>query len=53
MAVEPYIEIDGGYARCPKCWTEIFPNQNCPDCGQEIDWSWFTRGDSKDKEGNK
>lgn len=41
MKIEPYIELDGYYTRCPKCWIEIMPDMDCPNCLQEIDWSWL------------
>lgn len=47
--IEPYIEIDGGYACCPNDYTEIFPYQNCPKCGQSIDWEWFKKGDNNEE----
>lgn len=48
--VEPYIELDGGFARCHRCWTEIRPTDDiCPKCTQKQDWSWF-RKTNKDKE---
>ena len=41
----PYIELDGGYARCSNCWNEVEPTGNiCPYCGQAQDWSWFGKG---------
>lgn len=40
--VEPYIECDGYYACCHRCWTEISPKDSiCPKCQQAQDWSWF------------
>ena len=40
--LEPYIELDGGYARCSSCWNEIAPNDSvCPHCKQIQDWSWL------------
>lgn len=42
--IEPYIECDGWYARCHRCWTEINPdNEVCPNCQQAQDWSWFKK----------
>ncbi len=42
---EPYVEIDGGFLRCPNCWTEIKPNniggERCVKCGQFFDWKDF------------
>lgn len=38
----PYIELDGGFARCSNCFEEVFPSDDiCPHCGQKQDWSWF------------
>jgi rRNA maturation endonuclease Nob1 len=40
--VEPYINPDGWYAQCYRCWTEITPtDKKCPKCGQKQDWSWL------------
>lgn len=40
--VEPEIELDGGYAYCVSCFTELEPRHDrCPKCGQKQDWSWF------------
>lgn len=42
--IMPYIECDGWYAQCHRCWTEIYPTDNiCPNCNQSQDWSWFTK----------
>lgn len=42
--IEPEIELDGGYAYCVCCFTEIYPKDNiCPKCSQSQDWSWFWR----------
>lgn len=44
-AQEPYVEIDGGFLRCPNCWTEIKPNYigspRCNKCGQPFNWINF------------
>lgn len=40
-AIEPYIEIDGGFARCSKCWNEVVCRQEYCRCGQKQDWSWL------------
>ena len=49
--IKPEIELDGGYAYCTRCTTEIFPNNNkCLECGQIQDWSWF--GKTKKTGGN-
>lgn len=41
----PYIELDGGYARCSNCFDEIQSTDNiCPHCSQVQDWSWFGKG---------
>ena len=38
----PYIELDGGYARCSNCFKEVKIDENiCPYCNQVQDWSWF------------
>lgn len=40
--IEPYIECDGWYAVCHRCYTEIDPrNDICPKCNQAQDWSWL------------
>ena len=40
--IEPEIELDGGYAICVRCKTEITPiNIICPICHQIQDWSWL------------
>ena len=42
--IEPYIECDGWYAQCRRCWNEIDPhNSICPFCKQLQDWSWFRK----------
>lgn len=42
--IEPYINADGYYAQCHRCWTEITPKDSiCPKCQQAQDWSWFTK----------
>lgn len=47
--VEPYINEDGWYAQCHRCWTELEPEEKvCPKCGQHQDWSWLKI--KKDKE---
>ena len=46
--VEPYINEDGYYPQCCRCWNELKPNQEiCPRCEQIQDWSWF--GGSKNE----
>ncbi len=40
-AIEPYIEIDGGYARCVRCREDLKPWQEYCSCGQKQDWSWL------------
>lgn len=38
----PYIELDGGYAKCSNCNEEVFPSDKiCPYCKQLQDWSWL------------
>lgn len=45
----PYLEIDGGYARCTNCWNEVTPKDNiCPKCNQIQDWSWFKKETKND-----
>ena len=40
--IHPYIECDGWFAVCHRCWTEIEPTDDmCPKCNQVQDWSWF------------
>lgn len=44
QAVEPIIQIDGGFCRCARCHREVTPNNRvCPNlkCCQLQDWSWF------------
>lgn len=42
--IEPDIEVDGGYAYCVRCGSEVKPdNEICQGCRQEQDWSWFTK----------
>lgn len=49
--LEPYINADGWYAQCHRCWHEIEPTDKiCPECNQVQDWSWF--GKMTKKEGN-
>lgn len=46
--LEPYIEADGWYTKCPNCWIEVYPKQkSCHKCHQLLDWSWL-----KEKEEN-
>ena len=46
--LEPYIEADGWYTKCPHCWVEVYPRQDkCHNCGQLLDWSWL----KKEKDG--
>ena len=45
IPIEPYIECDGWYAQCRRCWNEIDPhNSICQFCKQLQDWSWFWEG---------
>lgn len=42
--IEPYINEDGWYAQCHRCWTELEPEEDvCPECGQHQDWSWLKK----------
>lgn len=44
--IEPYINEDGYYPQCNRCWTEIEPYENiCPNCQQAQDWSWFHKSE--------
>ena len=46
--LEPYINADGWYAQCRRCWNEIEPKDTiCPKCNQNQDWSWFGRNKKK------
>lgn len=47
--IEPYIEADGWYTKCPSCWVEVYPKQDkCHNCNQLLDWSWLKE---KEKDG--
>lgn len=40
--IQPYVECDGWYCQCHRCWTEITPRDSvCPKCQQVQDWSWL------------
>ena len=40
----PYMELDGGFARCSNCRNEVQPtDKECSYCGQAQDWSWFCK----------
>lgn len=42
--IMPDVELDGGYAYCVKCYTELEPRQKvCPNCQQAQDWSWLNK----------
>ena len=41
MKMKPIIEVDGYYTLCPKCLIEVMPGWDCPNCLQELDWSWL------------
>ena len=47
IPIEPEIELDGGYAYCPKCYqTDLEPIAIitiCPKCGQLIRWDWMDK----------
>ena len=52
MPIEPYINPDGWYAECYRCWHEIDPhNSICPYCQQAQDWSWYYNRNKTNKEG--
>ena len=41
MPIEPYINSDGYYPQCGRCFTELDPYiEACPNCQQTQDWSW-------------
>ena len=49
--IEPYINADGWYAQCHRCWHEIEPKDNiCPKCNQAQDWSWFGKLNKNEEE---
>ena len=40
--IEPYINEDGYYPQCRRCWTELTPEEEvCNNCNQVQDWSWL------------
>jgi len=40
--IRPYINEDGYYPQCHRCWTELEHKQKvCSKCHQTQDWSWF------------
>ena len=42
--IQPYVECDGWYCQCHRCWTEITPKDSmCQKCQQAQDWSWFKK----------
>ena len=47
IPIEPEIELDGGYAYCPKCYQPdlepITIITICPKCGQLIRWDWMDK----------
>ena len=48
--IEPYINADGWYAQCERCWNEIEPHDKiCPYCLQLQDWSWFGKYTKKEE----
>lgn len=47
IPLSPYIELDGGYAVCNNCHSELEPWQEKCKCGQVQDWSW--RHNKEDK----
>lgn len=52
--IEPYINADGWFAQCERCFHEIEPTDNiCPYCFQLQDWSWLrlkTERSNKDEQ---
>ena len=43
MPIEPYINSDGYYPQCGRCFTELDPYiEACPNCQQTQDWSWLS-----------
>lgn len=39
--IKPYINEDGYYPQCARCWTELEPGEAiCHICNQVQDWSW-------------
>lgn len=52
--IEPEIELDGGYAYCRRCYTELDRWQHkCRRCGQLQDWNWLIQWEVKGKQLNK
>ena len=48
--IEPYINEDGYYPQCNRCWTELKHEQKyCPKCNQFQDWSWFRKDCDKNE----
>ena len=48
--LEPEIELDGGYAYCQRCCTELDRWQHkCRRCGQLQDWTWLINWETKEK----
>lgn len=46
IPIEPYIDADGWYAKCPICWTEVYPDSiitKCEKCNQLIKWDWMKK----------
>ena len=42
--IMPYINEDGYYPQCMRCWTELEAEQElCPKCNQAQDWSWLSK----------
>lgn len=40
--IMPYINEDGYYPQCYRCWTELDDEQKvCHKCNQVQDWSWL------------
>ena len=56
IPIEPYIELDGGYACCPNDHEEVQPmaiQTRCNKCGQLIDWSWMKKFEVNNAEKEK
>lgn len=42
--IHPYINPDGYWAQCKRCWNEVYPTDKiCLNCQQAQDWSWLNK----------
>ena len=42
--IQPYINEDGYYPQCKRCYTELESEQKvCHNCNQVQDWSWLRK----------